>query len=222
MIELLGYTKLNRVLSDGTPIYFPNDIKEYRKSIYEVFISKETGRERELVVGHENVKYTPSDDDIEIDGDFVGHKVLSLNTFKFQFNLNKYCCFCDVWDSGFSNVQYLLYNKLNKYPKHVRETHYKINEAINETGYFPLEEICFVAGNGKRIKNYIPDKIFFSYPDKQVALDRITYYSQKAFKGVNYASMNDMEVLGFVNDRLNRRIKLEQIIKRELSFIKTY
>lgn len=223
MLDFYGYIKSGKTLSDGTPIYFPKCINHYWETQYKTYIEKDTGKEIVLSNGYKDVKYIFSDDDIEVDSNRVRHNIINLDTFQFQFNLNKYCCFIGTYSSKYNEVGYIIGNNFNEAPEYLlsssrdRLRYYYNIDFETETGYWPFVELCFASDNGYAIQNYISDKIFFNYPDRNKALAGIVY-GDKIFAGIDYVNMSDRELVSFMTDRLNRRMKYEQLVSNHKNY----
>jgi len=221
-----GYIKSQKVLEDGTPIYFPENCNSYLNSIYETFTSDLTGEKIKLSVGMKDTKYTFSDDDIEINNGGAHHKTIRLDAFRFSFNLYNYYCLIHCYSSAYNAVWNILNglngnagkSLLNKRPQYnIRENAcFNLREAFEYSGYYPFYECCFTSGNHHSIENYIPDKIFFNFEDRNKALNAIMsydYFHNPTFDNVDYVNMTDIELIKFMNDRFIKRIKFENLIK---------
>jgi hypothetical protein len=137
----------------------------------------------------------------------------------FQFNLEKYVLI--YWERGLSNLNYIrniTNERKNKIPEIFNHQHWYVDEVIKATGFAPFYENTF---HGET--NYIPDRMFFNYKNRQQALNRISCgiswshvdYSKIVFKDFDYVNANDSDLITFMNERYDRRLKFEAKINQK-------
>jgi hypothetical protein len=219
-----GYIKSVKTLDDGTPIYFPESINSYWKEIYETFISESTGEKQDFVIRRDHMEYEFTDEDITCRGDFASHK-LTNTTFRFQFNLYEYLCFIESYVSAYHTVGNILrYDGCggmlyNERPVFTEKESRISRDLFQKSGYYPFYECCFATGNHYTIENYIPDKLFFNFKDRKKAIEGITtyhcgrFFHNPTFDNIDYVNMTDHEVIKFMNERMDKRIEFEKLIK---------
>jgi len=218
------YTKSNKLSDyyDGG-IYMLNEPIPYVHRIYETFIDSR-GNKHSVQVAYEDKKIKISEEHFEI----LNHKnddpdiritsecPIDPTVLCFQFNLRRYILI--YWDRGFSHLSYIrniISNKKDKTPEIFSSSHWYKTEAMESSGFAPFYEYIF---NG--YTNYIPDRIFFNYQNRQQALNRIHCgiqsmghnYNDLVFKDFDYVNASDSELIKFMNDRFRRRLKFEQKI----------
>lgn len=215
MIDLskYGYYDTGLTLDDNTHIFMSSNIRRYSKPIYKTFIDKETNEEVEIQTGNEIIDYIFDKNHITIRNNFAHHNIIQLSSFTFSFNFKYYYCFCNIYDRPSSIVNSIICREQNEdIPEHAFDTSYFIIDAMNTSGYYPLIEQCFSTSHSV-IRNYLTDKFFFNYPNRKHALDNLAYISKKIFEDVDYVNMNDYDLLNFMNERFDKRIKFERLIK---------
>lgn len=208
------YIKSSIKLTDGGSIYFPLRIKKLEEDIYENFMDS-YGNTHSVKVAVKQTEYIFKDEDISIEYYnehlYIRHKLTCMPNRCLQFNLDKYYIFDNHWESDYMflkgffdyNEEPYYFDNLNRYMN-----------IFKESGYFPIFEHCN-SHNTNCIINYIPDRIFFNYPNRIHALERISEWSREMiFLNVDYINMPEIELVKFIMNRLKNKIEFENQIKK--------
>ena len=213
-------------------IYFANNSISYIHRIYETLVDSK-GNEHKVQVAYEDKEIKLTDDlfefkkwgrDDDPDWDCILTKrncPVEFNRLFFQFNLKNYMLFFGArgWLSDLDMFRMITRNFDNEAPDYFWEQHYQNIEAMRSLGYAPFYEYCF----NKQI-NYIPDQIFFNYPNRAEALKRVEAgtdgwdIKKDIFKNFDYVNATDKDLLMFMNDRFRNRLRYEQF-KNSHSYI---
>lgn len=146
-----------------------------------------------------------------------------IHTFQYtyqpyQIHLLKYL-FISLESRKIAGYDIKLYlNKKNKWPEFYYKNipGYIIEEAFELSGYYPFFERC-----NHRDINYIPDRYFFNFPNREKAIERCNIsccyiggiIKNPTFDNIDYVNMTDIELVKFMNDRFKKRIKFENLLK---------
>lgn len=211
-------------------IFLINEPIPYNHRTYEELIDSR-GKKHSVQIDYELKKVKLTDDMFEIYDnrdeynpdniyvrDIYEKCPIDVDKLYFQFNLKEYVLL--YWSRGFSQLNYfrnITRNIENKTPQIFLDKHWAKQEAMKISGYYPFYEHCY--GNGET--NYIPDRLFFNYPNRKLALERVICgiqntngdYKESVFENTDYVSMTDNELVKFMNDRFIKRIKFENLIK---------
>jgi hypothetical protein len=207
-----GYKKFTQNFTDYEGVFYSSSIEniEYWEDKCEKLVDS-CGNAHNVLIERNLVKYSLKEDDFKFSNinKSAYHKFLTgFKSFVFQFNLNKYCCITSDYISSYNEVGLIIENHRNHYPLLLKNW-----DAQEESGFYPFFETCFVAGNYYAIDNYIPDKIFFNFHDRKLAISRINNYKlKKQLEENDYENMTDKQLIRYLNDRFQKRILFEKII----------
>lgn len=218
-----GYVKsgLSSDYFDGG-IFFNKDPIPYTHGIYEMFVDS-YGNEHSVQIGYEMKECQLKDEYFKIIKDDEGDSISSINCpirlseIGFQFNLKRYELI--GWfrgDSGLNIFRHITRDKDNSAPAWAYISHWENQEAMESIGYAPFYEHCY----GKYECNYIPDRLFFNYANREEAIKRvfcgvIGTYNRKInpFVDFDYVNATDRELVRFMNDRFKKRLKYETFLR---------
>jgi len=211
---IFNYIKSNIKLPDNGFIYFPKHINILRENIYENFIDS-YGNKHDVLVAVKESEYIFKDEDISIDYHhnnlWLLHRPTLMLCRKLQFNLDKYYIFDNHFESDYMFLKGFF--NYNEAPNYFDDGGRYYNE-FKKSGFYPIFEYCCNGyGNNWTLINYLPDKLFFNFPNRMYALERISESSREIFSNIDYVNMTDIELIKFMNDRLKKRIEFENLIK---------
>jgi hypothetical protein len=215
------YTRSSLIseLYDGG-IYFINEPIPHTHRICEELVDSR-GQKHSVQIDYESRSVILQDDFFKLSYD--GHVTytekcpIEVDYLSFQFNLKNYLLL--LWLGGFSPLSYyrnLVYNLRNDFPDSFGAHHYKRMDGMEATGWAPFWEHCY----GRGETNYIPDELFFNVSNRKLALERVICgpydgsYQLKdiVFNGFDFINADDHDLISFMNDRFQRRIKYEQYL----------
>lgn len=208
-------------------IYIDNTPYKYAHSINEELIDSK-GNKHSIEIGREIKEYKLINtifyfekwgrkDDPNWDCIKYDYCPIELRYLFFQFNLKNYMyIYGEDWDSSLTTFRSVTYGYFNDAPSIFYVKDFRNRDAMKESGFAPLYEKCF----GKEC-NFIPDRLFFNHPNRQLALNRICAgipgslnIKDDIFKNFDYVNASDKELLKFMNDRFQKRMKYESYIQK--------
>lgn len=204
-------------------ILFNKQLTQYMEPVYETYIKKETGEEIQMSRINEMRDYVFNEDDIEVTDRWVQHKIFRTSV-DFQYNLRKYIAIIPIYASKYNFVWSIIprintlyiggrvyQSKEGRFSDYWMGTPYHVSKT---TGWYPLLELCFMAGNGTPIYNYIPDDLFFNYENRAEALNNILHGPmKKELIDVGYVNMSDDALLKYMNKRFSKYVEFSNTLQ---------
>lgn len=167
---------------------------------YEELIDSK-GNKHIVCTNSKMIDFYPKKENFIINDKFINFKDNSFNVrnTEIQFNLIKYCVLtidktAGNFYSDFFNLNADRYKKI---------TSTRINYRLANKYNFPIYE-----NNYYRSESIISDNVFFSFKDREFALNNINYEAAQYLKEHNYLKMSDSDLINFLAKRMEEKAKL--------------